>query len=141
MTWDGLISLCKHCLVYHSLCIKKSYKQGSSKTNLQNYKRRQFNDNCKARMFGVEHLFIYARLNKKGNPLSSLNGSKTMSTCLLFSRCLMRAALVHQLGNCINFVHCDDHFFILISFPQFIYDLFSYIINTHFFHVNVGTHN
>ena len=26
--------------------------------------------------------------------------------------------------NCINCVHCDDHFFIFISFPQFIYDLF-----------------
>ena len=64
-----------------------------------------------------------------------------MSTCLLFSRCLMRAALVHQLGNCINCVLCDDHFFIFISFPQFIYDLFSYIINTHFFHGNVWTHN
>ena len=28
------------------------------------------------------------------------------------------------LRNCINCVHCDDHFFIFISFPQFIYDLF-----------------
>ena len=28
------------------------------------------------------------------------------------------------LRNCINCVHCDDHLFILISFPQFIYDLF-----------------
>ena len=28
-----------------------------------------------------------------------------------------------SLGNCINCVHCDDHFFIFISFPQFIYDL------------------
>ena len=27
-----------------------------------------------------------------------------------------------SLRNCINCVHCDDHFF--ISFPQFIYDLF-----------------
>ena len=26
-------------------------------------------------------------------------------------------------------MNCDDHFFIFISFPQFIYDLFSYIIN------------
>ena len=26
--------------------------------------------------------------------------------------------------NDINCVHCDDHFTILISFPQFIYDLF-----------------
>ena len=25
---------------------------------------------------------------------------------------------------CINCVHCDDHFFMFISFPQFIYDLF-----------------
>ena len=31
-----------------------------------------------------------------------------------------------SLRNCI---HCDDHFFIFISFLQFIYDLFSYIIN------------
>ena len=29
-----------------------------------------------------------------------------------------------SLLNCINCVHCDDHFFISISFPQFIYDLF-----------------
>ena len=29
-----------------------------------------------------------------------------------------------SLRNCINCVHCDDHFFISISFPQFIYDLF-----------------
>ena len=28
------------------------------------------------------------------------------------------------LRNCINCVHCDHHFFIFISFPQFIYDLF-----------------
>ena len=26
--------------------------------------------------------------------------------------------------NCINCVHGDDHFFIFISFPQFIYDVF-----------------
>ena len=26
--------------------------------------------------------------------------------------------------NCINCVHCDDHFFVFIPFPQFIYDLF-----------------
>ena len=26
--------------------------------------------------------------------------------------------------NCELWVHCDDHFFIFISFPQFIYDLF-----------------
>ena len=29
-----------------------------------------------------------------------------------------------SLRNCINCVHCDDHFFIFISFPQFICDLF-----------------
>ena len=29
-----------------------------------------------------------------------------------------------SLRNCIYCVHCDDHFFIFISFPQFIYDLF-----------------
>ena len=29
-----------------------------------------------------------------------------------------------SLRNCINCVHCDDHFFIFISFPPFIYDLF-----------------
>ena len=29
-----------------------------------------------------------------------------------------------SLRNCIDCVHCDDHFFIFISFPQFIYDLF-----------------
>ena len=29
-----------------------------------------------------------------------------------------------SLRNCINCVHCDDHFFTFISFPQFIYDLF-----------------
>ena len=29
-----------------------------------------------------------------------------------------------SLLNCINCVHCDHHFFISISFPQFIYDLF-----------------
>ena len=29
-----------------------------------------------------------------------------------------------SLRNCINCVHCDDHFFIFISFPQFIHDLF-----------------
>ena len=29
-----------------------------------------------------------------------------------------------SLCNCINCVDCDDHFFIFISFPQFIYDLF-----------------
>ena len=29
-----------------------------------------------------------------------------------------------SLHSCINCVHCNDHFFIFISFPQFIYDLF-----------------
>ena len=29
-----------------------------------------------------------------------------------------------SLRNCTNCVHCDDHFFIFISFPLFIYDLF-----------------
>ena len=29
-----------------------------------------------------------------------------------------------SLRNCIKCVHCDDHFFIFISFPQFIDDLF-----------------
>ena len=29
-----------------------------------------------------------------------------------------------SLCNCINCVHCDNDFFIFISFPQFIYDLF-----------------
>ena len=29
-----------------------------------------------------------------------------------------------SLRSCKNCVHCDDHFFIFISFPQFIYDLF-----------------
>ena len=29
-----------------------------------------------------------------------------------------------SLRNCINCVHGNDHFFIFISFPQFIYDLF-----------------
>ena len=29
-----------------------------------------------------------------------------------------------SLRNRINCVHCDDHFFIFISFPQFLYDLF-----------------
>ena len=28
------------------------------------------------------------------------------------------------LRTCINCVHCDDHFFSFVSFPQFIYDLF-----------------
>ena len=36
-----------------------------------------------------------------------------------------------SLRNCINCVHCDDHFFIFISFPQFIHDLF-HISLTHF---------
>ena len=31
---------------------------------------------------------------------------------------------IASLRNCINCVHCDDHFFIFISFLQFIYDLF-----------------
>ena len=29
-----------------------------------------------------------------------------------------------SLRSCINYVHCDEHFFIFISFPQFIYNLF-----------------
>ena len=29
-----------------------------------------------------------------------------------------------SLRNCINCVHCDDHFLIFIWFPQFIYDFF-----------------
>ena len=33
-----------------------------------------------------------------------------------------------SLCNCRNCVHCDDHFFIFISFPQFIYDLFHILL-------------
>ena len=33
-----------------------------------------------------------------------------------------------SLHNCINCVHCDDHFFIFISFPQFMLWFISYII-------------
>ena len=51
----------------------------------------------------------------------------------------VNALMLASLRNCINYVHCDDHFF--ISFPQFTYDFFSYIINTHFFHGNISTHN
>ena len=29
-----------------------------------------------------------------------------------------------SLRNCINCIHCNNHFFIFISFPQFMYDLF-----------------
>ena len=29
-----------------------------------------------------------------------------------------------SLLKCINCVHCDERFFIFVSFPQFIYDLF-----------------
>ena len=37
--------------------------------------------------------------------------------------------------------HCHDHFFIFISFPQFIYDLFHILfINTHFFHSGFIAH-
>ena len=42
-----------------------------------------------------------------------------------------------SLCNCINCVHCDDHSFIFVSFPQFIYDLFhksltnSFIVRCH----------
>ena len=34
--------------------------------------------------------------------------------------------------NCINCVHCDDHFFIFISFPQFLYDLFHTSLTKYF---------
>ena len=39
-----------------------------------------------------------------------------------------------SLRNCINCVHCDDHFFIFISFPQFIYDLFYISLTLKFFY-------
>ena len=41
-----------------------------------------------------------------------------------------------SLRNCINCVHCDDHFFIFISFSQFLYDLF-HISLTHNWHSNL----
>ena len=40
-----------------------------------------------------------------------------------------------SLRNCINCVHCDDHFFIFISFPQVIYDLFHISLETSLLHV------
>ena len=40
-----------------------------------------------------------------------------------------------SLRNCINCVHCDDHFFIFISLPQFIYDLFHISLETSLLHV------
>ena len=36
-------------------------------------------------------------------------------------------------GNYINCVHCDDHFFIFISFPQFRYDLFHISLTIRYF--------
>ena len=41
-----------------------------------------------------------------------------------------------SLRNCINCVHCDDHFFIFISFPQFIYDLFHISLTLSVHHVS-----
>ena len=29
-----------------------------------------------------------------------------------------------SLRNCVNCIHCDDHFFIFISFPQFMYGIY-----------------
>ena len=46
---------------------------------------------------------------------STVNGLWTRDTAIPV-RCSLR--------NCINCVHCDNHFFIFISFPQFIYDFF-----------------
>ena len=43
--------------------------------------------------------------------------------------------------NSINCVHCDDHFFIFISFSAVHIWFISYIINTHLFHGNIWTHN
>ena len=44
-----------------------------------------------------------------------------------------------SLRNCINCVHCDDHFFISISFPQFICDLFHISLTLFFLQLfNVG---
>ena len=37
---------------------------------------------------------------------------------------LMQIRKEASLRNCINCVHCDDHYFIFISFPQLIYNLF-----------------
>ena len=39
-----------------------------------------------------------------------------------------------SLRNCINCVHCDDHFYIFISFPQFIYDLFHISLTSHYYY-------
>ena len=45
-----------------------------------------------------------------------------------------------SLRNCIDCVHCDDHFFISFHFHSSIWFI-SYIINTHFFHWNIRTHD
>ena len=43
---------------------------------------------------------------------------------------LQRVFFQASLRNCINCVHCDDRFFVFISFPQLIYDLFHISLTT-----------
>ena len=46
-----------------------------------------------------------------------------------------------SLRNCINWVHCDDHFFIFNFISAVRIWFISYTINTQFFHGKIWTHN
>ena len=75
--------------------------------------------------------FLTGRLSCVGVALEhrtgnrKVTGSNTVEVLIFLSLFfILFFSFQASLRNCINCVHCDDHFFIFISFPQFIYDLF-----------------
>ena len=63
----------------------------------------------------VNSIYAIAKRSLKKKKFRTSTGSNPIEVLNFFQA---------SLRNCINCVHCDDHFFIFISFPQFIYDLF-----------------
>ena len=59
---------------------------------------------------------LHNSVGRASHRYREVTGSNPVEVLIFFFQASLR--------NCINCVHCDGHFFIFISFPQFIYDLF-----------------
>ena len=60
--------------------------------------------------------WFHSSVGRASHRYREVTGSNPVEVLIFF---FFQASLL----NCINCVHCDDHF-ISMSFPQFIYDLF-----------------
>ena len=59
-----------------------------------------------------QHQWLHSSVSRASHRYHEVTGSNPVEVLNFFFQASLR--------NCINCIHCDDHFFIFISFPQFI---------------------